>query len=278
MSTLPESLHGILDSAAALDPQGPGIHVASAAFGRETPERLLLGRLDVLDTDLPLLRGSQAPLQVVLSGGAGQVAGPAGLCARLGLRLAGLRLALRDYDDLAGNVRRVAAAVDAVRGTGELAEEVPVSVELPIAESPFGWTAALDEASAAELRVAFRLGGSHPDQVPGPTVVAQWIDAALDRETPFTVSRGLDRAVRSTDPERGGTDGAVHGLLNVLVATQAAWAGADQRSVAELLDERDASALAELVAGATSARRWFAAASSETPDQLAASLLDTLAS
>ena len=64
------------------------------------------------DTDLPLVRGVQVPLSVVVTGGAGQLAGPAGLCRRLGLDLAGLEIALRDLDDLAGNARRVVAALD----------------------------------------------------------------------------------------------------------------------------------------------------------------------
>ena len=67
----------------------------------------------------------------MVTGGAGQVAGPAGLCAKLGLELAGLEIALRDLDDLAGNARRVATAVDAARVDGTLAEDVPVYVELP---------------------------------------------------------------------------------------------------------------------------------------------------
>lgn len=240
-----------------LAPQGPGVHAASAQAADDSSG--LIGRLDVYDTDLPLLRGSSVPLQVVLSGGAGQIAGPAALARRLGLDLSGIRLALRDYDDLANNVRRVVAAADAARSAGDLSEDATVVVELPIAESPYGWTAALDEAAAAELQVAFRLGGSLPDEVPTPEEVAHWIDAALDRETSFTISRGVDRWVRSE---------AGHGLLNVLLATQAAWDGADSRTVATVLAEYDASALAADVPSATSARRWFRSASTAAVDHL----------
>ena len=77
------------------------------------------------------MRGFAAPLSVVVTGGAGQVAGPAGLCRKLGLQLAGLEIALRDLDDLPGNARRVVAAVDAARDEGSLHEDVPVYVELP---------------------------------------------------------------------------------------------------------------------------------------------------
>lgn len=249
----PTPLQGLVDSAEALLPEGPGIHLASAAVG--ATDRALVGRLDVLDTDLPLLRGCAVPLQVVLSGGAGQVAGPAGLCRRLGLHLAGVRVALRDYDDLASNVRRVAVAVEAARSAGDLDDDTPVTVDLPTSESPRGWLAALDEAAAAELTVSFRLGGPHPMDLPSSPQVAEWIDAALDRETPFSVSRGLDRAVR-----RHG-EGPGHGLVNVLLATQAAWDGAGVEAVVELLDGLEPDTLGSHVAAATSARRWFRSAS-----------------
>ena len=68
----------------------------------------------------------------MVTGGAGQIAGPA-RAGRDGsdLELAGLEIALRDLDDLAGNARRVVAAVDAARADGVLDEDVPVYVELP---------------------------------------------------------------------------------------------------------------------------------------------------
>ena len=61
-----------------------------------------------------------------------------------------------------------------------------------------------------------------------------WIDAALDRETPFKCTAGLHRAVRHT-----GDDGFEHhGFLNVLVATRLPSTGAPCR-VADLLEERE---------------------------------------
>lgn len=255
---LPESLSGILDSTLALSPDGPGLHVASAGLG----EQPLIGRLAVHDTDLPLLRGSSAPLTVVLGGGAGQIAGPAGLCAKLGLNLAGIGLSLRDYDDLAGNVRRVGAALTAARDAGTLRDDVPVCLDLPITEAPFGWQGALDEAAALEVEVGFRLGGPRAP-VPSTGEVASWIDATLDRETPFRITAGIDRAV--------GT-GSEFGLLNLLVATQAAWDGASPAEVAAVLGETDGPALAAAVGSATSARRWLRSCASSQIDAIAAEL------
>lgn len=149
-----------------------------------------IGAVRVLDTDLPSLRGTDHPVSVVLTGGAGQVAGPATFCGRAGLTLSGLTVALRDVDDLAGNARRVVAAVDAARAEGALAEETPVHVELPHADPSYGWLAAADEVAGAELRLGLRFAGA-----PAPTAIA-WIDAALDRELPFRATTVEAGAVR----------------------------------------------------------------------------------
>ena len=90
---------------------------------------------------------------------------------------------------------------------------------------------------------------------PPPTRWPRWIDAALDRETPFKCTAGLHDAVATTTPS-GFTH---HGFLNVLVATVRAFDGAATDEVVALLEQRDAGAL---VAAARDerprrARRWF---------------------
>ena len=70
-----------------------------------------------------------------------------------GSRVAGVEIALRDLDDLAGNARRVVAAVDAARAEGVLDEATTVHVELPATEPSASWLAAADEVAAAELRL-----------------------------------------------------------------------------------------------------------------------------
>ena len=52
-------------------------------------------------------------------------------CRKLALELAGLEIALRDLDDLAGNARRVAAAVDAARAEGALDDDVRSTSSCP---------------------------------------------------------------------------------------------------------------------------------------------------
>ena len=251
-------IEAYVDDATALLPDAPvGLHEATAVHGTRADPRQ--GAFLLRDTDVPLVRGFGGRLAVVVTGGAGQVAGPAGLCGRLGLDLARLHVALRDPDDLPGNARRVVAAVDDARAAGALDEATRVCVEVPATDNgtSAGWRGAADEVAAAELALALRLG---PDPVP-PATVLSWIDAALDRETPFTVL-GLARAL----PASG-----THGLLNVLVATQLLFdAGPDP---AGALTETDAAAL---LARTTPedlgrARRWCTSVAS---DDVEASLHD----
>jgi len=170
-----------------------------------------VGAVRVSDTDLPSLRGTDRPLSVVVTGGAGQLAGPAAYCGRTGLTLSGLTVTLRDLDDLTGNARRVVAAVDAARAEGSLDEDTPVYVELPQQEPSYGWLAAADEIAGAELRLGLRFAGT-----PAPTATA-WIEAALDREATFRATTAETAAIRS-----------------LLVATVLAFDGAEPADDTEL--------------------------------------------
>lgn len=259
MSTeLDPAWRGLVDDAAVFPPGDAPLHDATAAYTARGPAdgAGLVGTFVLRDTDLPLVRGFAGPLSVVVTGGAGQVAGPAGLCRRLGLTLTGLEIALRDLDDLAGNARRVAAAVDAARSEGTLDEETPVYVELPHVGSTAGWLAAADVVAQDELRLKFRTGGLDAAAFPAAHALASWIDAALDRETPFKCTAGLHHAIRHADPETGFEH---HGFLNVLLATRVAFDGATTPDVVSVLEERDGKAIVEQAGAAdlAGARRWF---------------------
>ncbi|NYD43414.1 hypothetical protein [Nocardioides panaciterrulae] len=252
---------GLVDDAAIFPPGNADLADAATAHleRRHTAYADLVGSLVVRDTDLPQLRGCAARVSVVVTGGAGQIAGPAALCARLGLEPAGLEIALRDLDDLAGNARRVVTAVDAARAAGDLAEDVPVHVELPQADPSYAWLAAADEVAAAELRLKFRTGGVDAHHFPTAPRLSSWIDAALDRETPFKCTAGLHHAVRHTTAEGFVEPVDQHGFLNVLLATRLAFDGASQEDVVAALEQRDAGALAAAAreADLAGARRWF---------------------
>lgn len=232
MST--EPLHGLLTSRVA----------------PETPDPLI-GALAVPDTDVPDLGDPGLPVALVNTGGAGQIAGPAGLAVRRGLALASITTTLADPTDLAGNVRRVAAAVDAARDQGALADDVVVRVVLPEATG-YAWEAAADEVAAAQFEVALPLL-RQGQPVPPPTLVG-WIDGLLDRETGFAV----------VDVE------SAPQALGILAATAAAWDGlGTEEAVARLsvgltvaLDEQTIS----------TGRRWCRAVHVEDGSAVAAEL------
>ena len=253
---LPESYRGLVDDAAIFPPGDSPLPDALSAWTARGQEwfATLVASLVVTDVRVPEV-DIAVPLSVVVTGGAGAVAGALRLVAKSPATLAGLEIALRDPDDLAGNARRVVTAVDAARTEGLLDDDTPTYVELPHVGPSASWLAAADVVAESELRLKFRTGGLDADLFPAADALASWIDAALDRETPFKCTAGLHNAVRHT-----GEDGFEHhGFLNVLLATRHAFDGAGRADVVATLERRDASALADdaRAADLAGARRWF---------------------
>jgi hypothetical protein len=242
---LSPSWSALIDDAAIFPPGDAPLHEATATYGSRREEWYadLVGSFVLRDTDLPLVRGFGAPLSVVVTGGAGQLAGPLGAARKMGLVVAAVEIAVRDTDDPVGNVRRIDAAARAAD------IDVPLVIEIP-GPPTAQWLAAADEVAASEHRLKLRLGHVDHDLIPDSATVAAWIDAALDRETRFKATAGLHRAVRH-DPEGGGA----HGFLNVLVATQVLWDGGSVADAIDALEQRDGTALA--ATDLSSARRWF---------------------
>ncbi len=267
---LPPAWRGLVDDAAIFPPGDAPLAEAAAQHlaRRSRPHADLVGTFVARDTDLPALKATPLALSVVLTGGAGQVAGTAALARRLHVAVEGLEVALRDPGDPVGAARRLSAAVDAARAEGQLDDHVPVYVEIPPDCSPGAWLAAADEVAAQEFRLKLRTGGLEAAAFPPAGTLAGWIDAALDRETPFKCTAGLHHAVRHTGAaESGGFEH--HGFLNVLVATRLAFDGASPDEVVGALERRDAPGLAadarELdLAGA---RRWFTSFGSCSVDE-----------
>ena len=254
--TIPQAWTGLVDDAAVFPPGNAALADAVTAYDQRRSEWYadLVGPLVVKDTDLPDVPAG-IPVSVVLTGGAGAVEGVAAMAGKKGHTLAGLEAAVRDLDDPAGNVRRVTAAVDAARADGHLADTV-VYVELPQSEPTTTWLAAADEVAAAEHRLKFRMGGVEAHLFPRSSAVAAWIDAALDRETPFKCTAGLHHAFRHRDHATGFEH---HGFLNVLLATRIAFDGGTPEEVARLLDDNYTNDLVALArqSDLAGARRWF---------------------
>jgi hypothetical protein len=256
VSAVPAAWSGLVDDAAMFPPGDVPLADAVATYQERRGSWYadLVGPLVVTDTALPDVP-TDVPVSVVLTGGAGAVAGVASLTAKQGHRLVGLETAVRDLDDLAGNVRRITAAVDAARSEGGLADTV-VYVELPQTEPTTDWLAAADAIAEADHRLKLRTGGVEAHMFPATATVAAWIDAALDRETPFKCTAGLHHAVRHRDHETG----FEHlGFLNVLLATRVAFDGGSVPDVVQVLDDHYANDLVALArqSDLEGARRWF---------------------
>jgi hypothetical protein len=254
--SIPEAWSGLVDDAAVFPPGNAALPEAIDAYVARRGEWYadLVGPLVVKDAELPDVP-PDLPVAVVLTGGAGAVAGVAALAAKRAHRLVALEAAVRDLDDLAGNVRRITAAVDAARAEGGLAE-AQVYVELPQADPTADWLTAADAVAEAEHRLKLRTGGVEAHLFPPPVTVAAWIDAALDRETAFKCTAGLHHAIRHRDHDTG----FEHlGFLNVLLATAVAFDGGSTEDVSRVLDDHYANDLVAMArqTDLTGARRWF---------------------
>jgi len=252
-----EPWRGLIDDAAVFPPGDAPLPDALAAYVARRADWWvpLVGSFVVNDTALPEVT-QDVPVALVVTSGAGAIAGALRLAAKRGRTVAALEVALRDPDDLAGNARRVSAAVGAAREEGVLTDDTPVYVELPQTEATASWLAAADVVAEGEHRLKFRTGGLEADRFPPAAVLAGWIDAALDRETPFKCTAGLHHAVAHRDHHTGF---AHHGFLNVLLATRQAFDGAPSEEVSRTLADtypNDLVAMAR-TSDLTGARRWF---------------------
>jgi len=243
---------GLVDDAAVFPPGDAPLPDAVAAHvaGRAEWWAELVGSFVVTDERIPEV-DQPLRLAVVVTGGAGAIEPALRLAARHGHEVGGVEIALRDLDDLPGNARRVAAAADA---SG--IEPERVHVELPHVPDTGSWLRAADEVAQAGLRLKFRTGGLEAAAFPATHALARWIDAALDRETPFKCTAGLHHAVAQEDAETGFGH---HGFLNVMLATERAFDGTPVDEVAALLGERDPDLLVSAAReeDLTRARRWF---------------------
>ena len=273
MSTIPDAYQSLVDDAAVFPPGNAPLETALTDHRahRASAYSDLVGPFVVTDVALPeLIQAVRAqedaePLRiaVVVTGGAGAIEPAVRWATRADeLDLAAVELGLRDEEDLPRNARRVTTVVDQLRAAGDLDEDTPVYVEPPRVvgtEPAASWLTALDEVAALDLRLKFRTGGVSADAFPGPTELATYIDAALDRELRFKCTAGLHHAVRHRDES---TDFEHHGFLNVLGATRAALDGSTVADVAGALATTDEQAVRAMLeqagaGGLVSARRWF---------------------
>ncbi len=105
---------------------------------------------------------------------------------------------------------------------------------------------ALAHAEGRRVVAKFRTGGTSAETFPDDHALADVLMTAVELGAPLKLTAGLHHAVRRRDPVTGFEH---HGFLNVLVAAEAAQAGAPADTVRRLLDERDGAELTARVDG-----------------------------
>ena len=123
---LPDAWRGLVDDAAVFPPGDAPLPEALTAYVERADAWWadLVGSFVVTDTALPEVT-EDVPVSIVVTGGAGAIGGALGYAAKRGKRVAGLEVALRDPDDLAGNARRVAGSRRRRAGRGRLGRRDP---------------------------------------------------------------------------------------------------------------------------------------------------------
>ena len=123
--------------------------------------------------------------------------------------------------------------------------EVSIFVELPRdARRPEIVEALAGTGFMAKLRT----GGVRADLYPDEKELAAAVIALTSAAVPFKATAGLHHALRNTDPETGFEQ---HGFLNLLSATAAALAGAEEDEVVTLLADRDGARVVDRIRALT---------------------------
>jgi len=120
--------------------------------------------------------------------------------------------------------------------------------EVSLRQRPHEVLADLDAVAATAVepkpRVKFRTGGTTAEAFPSDAEFALGIVGATRRGLPFKLTAGLHDPARHRDPVTGFEH---HGLLNVLLAADAALRGAEVEEVRAVLANRDEAGLAAAV-------------------------------
>ncbi|MBA3889726.1 MAG: hypothetical protein H0X64_04280 [Gemmatimonadaceae bacterium] len=146
------------------------------------------------------------------------------------------------------------AAIDTVEARGATTAEVEAlaahrdaTIEMFVEVAPDdSMPAVLASLSAHRLAAKIRTGGVSEEQFPSSMQVARFLAECARLSLPFKATAGLHHPLRASyrltyEPESA--HGTMFGFLNILLAAAAARAGGDVIELAQLLDERSASAL-----------------------------------
>ena len=240
MPALPRQLfRGLLDDAAVFPPRSAPIASAVAAhlIWRNTSNRDLLGPLlcpasgvEELCAVLPVQ--DHVRLAVVVDGGAevlSRALEVVGDDPRLSV--VAVEAAHRNLDGDAAEIGNTLACISGITSV----------LEVPRVE--FDQSLALIAGGAWDI-AKYRTGGMHADAFPTEGELATFLIACATNGVAFKLTAGLHHAVRNYDSRTGFQQ---HGVLNVLVATDAALRDEAADVVVSLLAQRNSAVLTGLL-------------------------------
>ncbi|KRE37745.1 hypothetical protein ASG73_08870 [Janibacter sp. Soil728] len=197
----------------------------------------------------PFLVGVPAVTDLAAALDAGSPAPPAiGLVARPGTAIEDIVAA---FASLREEPRTRLTSIDMAWQTGWRSidpGDLPIHLEVDRTDPDAALSDIASASDFADVRAKFRTGATAEWAWPDAAELAAFVLAAGRHYVPFVLTGGLHHAVRGDHGVDTGWE-PQHGLLNVLVAVHASAGGADERTVSDLLEVREAEPLAQIVRG-----------------------------
>jgi hypothetical protein len=237
-------LDRVVDYAGLFPPAALSMHdaVAEYAAQRKSPDAWMLGRFVVPVTRLdeltneagPFSQAEQAPWCLSALVGT-EPASDANLVRSFNATWRG-RFAIDAVELRAASTEAIDSALPRFDGALER------YVEIPLDDDPRPLLQAIRRHGG---RAKARTGGVTRDAFPSTDALARFIVACADTDVPFKATAGLHHPLRGEQPLTYDDDApraTMFGFIDLFAAAAFARAGATEREVALLLDERDASA------------------------------------
>lgn len=234
---------GLVDYAGLFPPASLDMPAAAARYAeyRRSPDAWMLGRLIVPVARLEELATAQ-PAEADTPWALGVLVGDdieadAARVSEFGAKHRG-RFTADVVEIKASDAERIALA-GRVFGADP---GVTVYIELPYIEDPRTLLVAVKNAG---LRAKVRTGGVSADAFPTAPQLARFIARCAEVGVPFKATAGLHHPLRGEHRltyQPDAPSATMFGFLNVFVAAALAAAGATERELVEVLEERDAAA------------------------------------
>lgn len=256
MNALRALLTGIVDYAGLFPPAALDMPTAVRNYAsyRRDPAAWMLGRFVVPVERLEELVAAWATIDA--AGAAWRLAGLLGPDIDADVARARAfnganhgRAAIDSLEGRFASAKAIDHAASLVRDSFELFVEIPTEPD----PAPL-----IDEIRRVKVLAKIRTGGVTPDAIPSSEAVVRFVRRCLDAEVPFKATAGLHHPLRADYPlsyDTNAQHAVMFGYLNLFLAAGLMQAGMGDAAAAELLDERDPSAI--VIAAETIAWRGY---------------------